>query len=197
VPFSTYALDKYFAQDLSNLSACTAPDLSAEFDQAEHWVGNFILNSMFTMSVKSEFRPHMFGILRRAQMALVEYENGRKALLDYLQRSKEATSRYFRALYHFEIAIALAYQANVFYCKITGEKMYRDGDGSPLYRLARIYNISKHLEEATLTPDQLHHVWLTDNGIRTAPVELRWEEFAEILKGIGLLADTVSRGGNK
>jgi hypothetical protein len=37
----------------------------------------------------------------------------------------EATSRYFRALYHFEIAIALAYQANVFYCKITGEKMYR------------------------------------------------------------------------
>jgi hypothetical protein len=92
MPFTNSALDEFFAQDLSLLTSCDAPDLSKEFDQANFWVQKFILNSIFNTNVVPKWRPHFFGILRRAQMALVEYEDGRNAPGEYLKGPKDRVS---------------------------------------------------------------------------------------------------------
>jgi hypothetical protein len=191
---SHYALDNFIAQGLSSFTSCDAPDLSSAFDQLDDWVHNFILNSIFTMSVAPQWRPHLFGIVRRAHMAFVEYEAGRKSILQYLNGPKDGVSLYFRGLYHFEITIALTYQAYYFFYLMAGQsqKMYVKGEGEPLERLARIYNVSKHLEESSLTQEQLQSVWLTNKGICVSTTELTWQELSELVKFAGLLADTLS-----
>ena len=118
MPLSNYALDNFVSQDITKLTECNAVDLTQKFDQAGFWIENFVLNSIFWAQVKQEYKPFIFAILRRAQMALVEHENGRIALLDYVKGAKDRISVYFRALYHFEIAINLVYQAHELFMKI-------------------------------------------------------------------------------
>jgi hypothetical protein len=193
MPWTNYVLDNFIAQDLSTLNQCTAPDLSKEFDQGEHWVSNFILNSIFPRyQLKAEAKPYAFGMLRRAQMALIEYENGRKALLEYLAGDRDRVSQYFRALYHFEITVMIVYQVHELLMGYTKQKLFASGDGSPLNRLNRIYSVSKHLEASTVLPGQLHAVWITNSGLAISTAALTWEELAQIIRDVGGLADQIS-----
>jgi hypothetical protein len=200
MPWTSYVLDNFIAQELSTLSQCTAPDLSKEFDEGNHWVGNFILHSIFPRyELKAEAKPYAFGMLRRAQMALIEYESGRKALLEYLAGDRDRVSQYFRALYHFEITVMIVYQVHELLMGFTDEQLFAKGDGSPLYRLNRIYNVSKHLEASTVMPGQLHAVWITNSGLAISTTALTWEELAQIIRDVGGLADQISsspRTGN-
>ena len=72
MPFTNYALDKFFAQEISELSECNAPDLADHSAELGDLIHNFILNSIFTSPIKTEYKPYIFGIIRRVQMALVE-----------------------------------------------------------------------------------------------------------------------------
>jgi hypothetical protein len=172
MPFPNYALDRYFAQELSSLNRCDAPDLSDALAQTEHWVNKFILNSIFRAQVKDELKPFLFGILRRAQMAIVEYQNGRSSLFDFVAGSKKRVSVYFRALYHFEIVVLLLYQVYELVIKLTDKPLYSKNDGSPIERLNRIYNVSKHLEASTIKLGHIHAVWITNSGLSTSTATL-------------------------
>ncbi|MEG3939972.1 hypothetical protein QT995_17650 [Microcoleus sp. S36b_A3] len=194
MPFTTYGLDNFFAQELSALSECNAPDLAEHFAEVEPLIDNFILNSIFTFPIKTEYKPYIFGIIRRVQMALVEYQNGRTLLLLYLNESKKNTSLYFQALSHFEIAVTLLYQAYEFWRKL-GKKiesketnLFKTGDGSSLEKLNKLYNISKHLEASTTPEGNLHHVWISNNGICANGVTMSFTELADLVKEYVALA---------
>jgi len=187
-----FALDKFVSQQISKLTKCNAIDLSQEFNQADSWIENYVLNSILCIQVKDEYKPFIFGILRRAQMALVEYENGRKSLKDYADGDKNRISIYFRSLYHFEIAISLTYQAHELFMKITGARLFEKNDNSQLERLNRVYNVSKHLEPSNIPNSHLHAVWLTNEGICTNSTVLKHEELADMIKDICKLADKLS-----
>jgi hypothetical protein len=192
MPLSNYALDNYVSQQIMQLTECNAIDLSQEFDQADSWIENFVLNSIFRTQVKQEYKPFIFAILRRAQMALVEYENGRMALQDYAGGNKNRISVYFRSLYHFEIAVNLTYQAHYFFMKITKKRLFNKNDGSQLERLNRINNVSKHLELSTIPNSYLHAVWLSNEGLCISSANLKFEELADMVKDICKLADKLS-----
>jgi len=185
-------LDTFVAQELSKLTSCDAPDLSDQFDRADSWISTFVLNSIFTTSFRADWKPNFFGILRRAQTAIDEYERGRSTLIDYLGGPSDRFARYFRALNHLEIAVAQTYQAYEFFYKMTGDSLFKKSDGSPLERLNRIYSVSKHLEQSSLTPGQLHHVWITNDGLSVSGATIKWQEFADLIKGIGRFADTLA-----
>ena len=198
MPFTTYGLDNFFAQEISALSECNAPDLAEHIAEVEPLIDNFILNSIFTFPIKTEYKPHIFGIIRRVQMALVEYQNGRTLLLLFLNDSKKNTSLYFQALSHFEIAVAQLYQAYEFWRKL-GKKiesketnLFEKGDGSSLEKLNRLYNISKHLEPSTIPEGNLHHVWISNNGICASGVTMSFTELAELVKEYVALANAFS-----
>jgi hypothetical protein len=143
--------------------------------------------------VKQEYKPFIFAILRRAQMALVEHENGRIALLDYVKGAKDRISVYFRALYHFEIAINLVYQAHELFMKILKVRLFEKNDGTPVERLNRIYNVSKHLEPSSISDTHLHSVWIKNEGLCISTAMLSFEEFAELVVDVCGLADKLSK----
>jgi hypothetical protein len=198
MPFTTYALDNFFAQEISALSECNAPDLAEHFAEVEPLIDNFILNSIFTFPIKTEYKPYIFGIIRRVQMALVEYQNGRTLLLLYLNDSKKNTFLYFQALSHLEIAVTQLYQAYEFWRKL-GKKiesketnLFEKGDGSSHEKLNRLYNISKHLEASTIPEGNLRHVWISNNGICASGVRMSFTELAELVKEYVALANAFS-----
>ncbi len=191
--FTNHALDTYFAQQLSQLRKCEAPDLSEELGLAESWDRNFILNSIFQINIESKFKPFMFGILRRVQMVFFEYQDGRRALLEYLGGHRDRISVYFRALYHFELVTMLLYQAYEYERKLTGKNRFKKNDGSPLERLHKIYSDSKHPgTPSEITEGMLHTVWLTNSGIASKSAVMAWEELADLAREEGKFADKVS-----
>lgn len=193
MPFTNEALEKYIAQGMSQLAACDAPDLSTSFKERQHWIHNFILNSMFRAAVKSHAKPFVFSILRRAQMSIAEYEAGRLALKDYIDGDRDRWSVYFNALYRFELAITLACQGYEAIRMLAPTlQYYEKNDGTPMQRLFAIYNISKHLEPTSIADGHLHAVWLANDGVSTSRAAVTWAELADLLKALGEMANDVS-----
>lgn len=192
MPLSNYALDKFVSQHLTQFTACDAPSLSRELAQAEHWVNNFILHSIFKVSVPAESKPYIFAILRRTQMAMSEYEAGRVEALRYISGDTNRVSIYFRALYHFELVTQILYQAYDYIHQVTEGKLFNKGDGSPIQRLNRIYNVSKHLEHSSIPPGYIHAVWLSNQGVNVSDAMLEWSELATLVKELGEVANCLS-----
>lgn len=194
MPLSDWAKDKYVSQHLSELTSCGAGELCDRPDQSASWVTNFVANSAFRHQVESQFKQFAFAYLRRSEMAYVEYDLGRESLLDYLENSH--MSAYFTALCHFEAALSQLWQALEYIVQLTGAKVFEPGDGSVEERLNRIHNQGKHLEQSTMHDEQLHPVWITNDGLRSSTHELSFSEIEDLLLKIGAAADLVSNPGD-
>lgn len=192
MPFTYYAIDKFISQDLSKLAACNMPDLS-QFENAKSWVANFILNSIFRVTVDQKTKQLIFAFLRHSEMAFMEYTSAKTELQEYIAGPKDRVSTYFRALYHLESTLALADRAYEFLRKFTNQKFFEKNDGSALDRLRRIYNISRHLEQSTMSEEQLHPIWITNQGINTSKCTLSFEELKELLIEIASCADKLEK----
>ena len=200
MPLTNLALDKFVVQKISELSECDAPDLAEYWSDAQHWIHHFILNSIFRFPVEPKHKHYIFVIIRRAQMALFEYQNARIILLSYLDKNDEKNiDLYFLSLSYFEIVVTFLYQAYEFslkYCKAINpaetKKLFEKDDGSPLERLNRIYNVSKHLQASTIPEENLHAVWISNKGLCTSEATISWTELAEILKDIISIANALS-----
>jgi hypothetical protein len=194
---SNYSLDTFVAQELSQLTECNAPDLSKEFEQAEHWITNFIMNSMFSFNVDQLTRSYIFMIVRRAQMGIAEYNLGRLLLLDYTAGPPEQVSLYFRSLFHFENAAALFYQSYDITRHVRNDKPFQRNDGSPLDRLNKLYNSSKHTTPSQIPATHIHAVWLTNDGLSDKDVSLAWDEFSDIIRDVCTFANALTNPQSK
>lgn len=192
MPFTSYALDTFVAQDMSKLKECNAKAINESFEQSQHWLGNFVLNSTFRVHIPQEHKPFILTFLRRAEMALLEYERGRKALEEYVKGASNHISRYFQALHHFEITINLLYQAYELVMKKLDIKLFTKNDSSPLERLNRVYNVIKHAELSSIPEGNLHPVWLRNEGVFVSTAYITFDELYDILIEIGNLADKLS-----
>jgi hypothetical protein len=189
---SHQALDKHVSQELSKFTRFNAPDLGSASADAEYWVNNFILNAILRVDIKEEAKPFVFAIIRRAQMAIDEYENGCREAQDYISGKRDRVSVYFRSLNRFELVVQLLYQAYEYVMKVTGQPLYQKGDGSPVQRLNRIYNASKHLEASSIPSGHIHAVWLSNAGINISNATLTWDELAALVMDIGGMAKSLS-----
>ena len=195
--WSSYALNRYIAPKLADLERNLAPEVISQFDQAKYWVGNFIFNSILRVQVKEPWRKYIFNFLRCVQTALHEYECGRGSLDEYLAGRREAISRYFMTVLHFETSVAHAYQAYMLGRNILEkDKLFTKGDGSPLERLNRIYNHTKHYESVIaagqLPDDATIPLWITNDSLECSEVSLSFDEFAYLLVALGKAADQLS-----
>jgi len=72
-------------------------------------------------------------------------------------------------------------------------KLFEKGDGSSLEKLNRLSNISKHLETSSTIPEgNLHHVWISNNGICASGVTMSFTELADLVKEYVALANAFS-----
>jgi hypothetical protein len=102
--------------------------------------------------------------------------------------SRGRWSQYFRALYHFEAAIAPLYQAHDYSRKLINTKLFALGDNSPLDRLNKIYGASKHQLAILDQP-----VWLTNEGIETADAKISFSELEELMRSCARIAMKLTR----
>jgi len=199
MPLSIYAKDKFVAPELSKLTECNAIDMTGYNTECQHWVANFVLNSMLRVNVEEPYRAYIFMFLRRAEMSFHEHENGRRSLQNYIyyiSQGKDAIDLFLRAVYHFENFMAQSYQAFQIMRKMTRKDFFAKGDGSELERLSLLHGRSKHADSAInseqLPTDATMPVWLSNRGLCAEGVEISYKEMAEILKELSKIADKLS-----
>ncbi len=196
---SNYALDKVVSQHLSELTENNAPDMKRRYPrrQTQSWVSTFIPNSFLGNSVTKEGRTFAFYFLRRAEAAFAEYAYARQALSKFVSTVPRKSSLYFKALHHFEITVAMLWQAYELIKKVClepkDEKLFEKNDGSTLNKLSHINNVSKHANPADLAEDSIHAVWITNDGIKTENHHLLYSEVVDLLKEVARWADIISR----
>lgn len=196
MPLSNYALDTFVAPDMSKLTECNAVDMTAYDDQCEHWVANFVLNSMLRVKVNAPYRAYIFMFLRRSEMAFVEHENARLALQQYIASDPKSVTNYLRSTFYFESFVGQSYQAFEIVRKWIGQDLFTKGDGSILERLNLVYNRSKHADKAIfanqLPPDATMPIWLTNDGVQADGVLLTYGDMSNILKELTVIARKLS-----
>lgn len=193
MPMSDYAKDKFVAPELSHFTTANLADLSGVDKEQEHWLANFILNTMLRADVPAPDRQLFYNFLRRSHSAFREYQLARTATLSYLE-SRDKNLRYVEAIGHWEAMLAYAWQA---YCLLGRGKVrwFQKGDGSELQRLNALYNRSKHADSALLNGDYVADsplcVWLTNDGLRSTDTDLSFSDVEAILRDLARWAGAV------
>jgi hypothetical protein len=195
MPLTNYALDKFVSQQLSQLTECNAPDISGHYSQAKYWVSNFVLNSIFGGSASKEERTFTFFFLRRVEAAFTEYGYARQALIEFASASAKQPSLYFRALHHFEMTIAMLWQAYDLIGATLDEKhlFFKKGETNSYQRLNWTYNKSRHFSPSELSAENINAIWITNSGIQTEEEVLSYSELENLLLEVGGLAEKISQ----
>jgi len=195
MPFSDNLLNKLVAPGISELKRGSVPDLMSRFPHCTHWVEIFLLNAFIGATLVGTTRAVVLNFLRRVENAFLEYTEARRNLNAYTRGSRQAVSKYFSAVLHFEHSIAMTYQASMlmrdFY---PGQKFFEKGDQSPLQRLNELYNHTKHVD-SILASGQLSDgysipLWISNTGLHCSVCSLTFAELADIL---GVLAANADR----
>lgn len=194
--FSSGLLDT-FSQNLSSLTECNFIDMATYDPQSRHWIQNYLLNSAFRGRYPDRFHQIVMALIRRAEAAFQEYELGCADLKTYVNGPREAISKYFSSLYHFEQFIAHAYQAYMLSRPLLANpRKFQNGDKSVLERLNKIYNHIKHSDSKLLAGDFPENatvsVWLSSQEIHCLDASLDSEEIVEILREIAGYASSFS-----
>jgi hypothetical protein len=193
MPLSMYALDNFVAQDLSQLTECQAVPVAPEFPDCSSWLSSFVLNWILHISLSKEKAALAFALIRRAEGAVVDYEEARELLTDIVG-GKRNISLYFRCLRRFESSVGMLYQSLDFARKALGVKLFIQGDGSPYERLNQIYNNSRHSNPEALPAGQLHAVWIKNDGLYTDGANLTFAELRDLILDIGRIAEKLAKG---
>jgi hypothetical protein len=188
MPFTKHAVETFISAKITAITECRIADLDAEFPAAKDWVSAFGLRVMFNDQPPEKMRPFTLQFIRRVEMALSEYSAARMQIQDLIPGNPR-WSPYYRALHHMEVAVALLYQAYDVGRKATDKDYFEKGDGSPLQRLNRIYNSSKHIRAIADGP-----VWLSNQGVCTADTVLLFSEFEGLAREAARIVEGILNG---
>jgi hypothetical protein len=189
-------MDTFIAPRLSELTKAKAPDLHSCTKEYGNWVINFILNVIFRVKIIEQNRQLIMYFLRKVEGAFQEYHEGRYFLENYITNRNKKISSYFHSLRHFESAMTLAYQAFEAIRTMIKEKLFTKEDGTPLQRLNKLQNLSKHANKEISRSDFSSEfnisIWLTNEGIESHDTTLSFSEFSLLLIELAKLAEVIS-----
>jgi hypothetical protein len=182
------------APEMSKFTSATIPDLSAIDSDQEHWLENYILNSIMRATLQSPDRQRLFNFLRRSHSAFEEYAAARELTLAYLAEPERKLG-YLKAMGHWEALLGYIWQAYRLILPKQLADLYKPRDNSFFERLNHLYNKGKHLEEKILEgkyfEDSPLCIWLTNEGLKSTDEEVTFEEVVETLKQLAQLAAAV------
>ncbi|MDY7116041.1 hypothetical protein RAN53_06740 [Halomonas sp. SSL-5] len=193
MPLSMFALDNFVAQDLPQLTECRAVPVAPELSDCASWLNSFVLNWNFRIPLSKEKAALAFALIRRAEGAVVDYEEACELLTDIVGGTR-SISLYFRCLRRFESSVGMLYQSLDLVRKALGIQLFTQGDGSPYERLNQIYNKCRHSNPEALPAEQLHAVWIKNDGLYTDGTNLTFDELRDLILDIGRIADKLAKG---
>lgn len=184
--FTKYAIDTFISDKVSKVTECNSHDPYDEFPEARDWVSQYIAIVVLVAHPRKEVRPFVLQLLRRSQMALLEYSRACEELSGFVSQHDGKWSLYFQSLHHFEAAIIQLYLAHDYARKKLDIKLFDGDDGSPLSRLNTVYNKIKH---QVAEEDQT--IWITNEGIECDECKLTFAEIEDILRTLAKLNNRI------
>jgi hypothetical protein len=187
VPLSDIAKDEFVGPFISRFTSAEIADMSNHDKEQEHWVDNFILNTLLRAKPPHPDRQYMFNYLRKVEASFREYSLARQATLGFL-KSRDSPSLYLAAVSYWEDFLSHSYVALDLlrkFARLGNRGLFQKGDGSALSRLNYLYNLSKHASEADYPTDSTLAVWLGNDGLCSQKAHLSFVEInGEILAGL-------------
>lgn len=194
-----HAMDAFVAQGLSALAKPVLPDLAELCTKSRTWTASFVLRTVFHGLDRDPPRQLVLTALRRANLAIEEYESLRQALADFIHHKHQRPARYYGVLTHGERLVMES--------RLAGEALGSLGRGSeggnalhghaPYKALCALNDAVKHyhekLKSKNARPGELVPIWLTDTGMRGIGVrdELRFDDIATYVRTLGNVAQRI------
>jgi hypothetical protein len=195
--FSNHVLNEFVAPGLAEFTIAEIPDLRLQFPQAQHWVGNHLLNSVFRARFKHGMRQLVIGYLRRSSRSFNAYHRAREISAKYIEahsKGAQPIKKYYSAVNSWEEFVLQSGMALDLFRHINcGDGSFKKNDGSPEQRLYTIANQVKHtascVASGQCTEKNTIPLWLSNNGLKSFGISITFIEAASVLADVSRLAD--------
>lgn len=194
--YSPTLLNRNVAPGIADFSVVDIPDLRPAFPDAEHWLSNHFLNTLFGPNYKGQFRQYAINMLSRAQAQFALFHQAREATQKYLEKStpyNPSVRRYYAAIVLWESCFLNLQMFIDIYTKASGEDLFKPGDQSEGQRAYDIANNIKHW--AGIVRAEKHNdkhtipMWISNTGFHTYAHSLTYTELAEITTAVATMAN--------
>jgi hypothetical protein len=178
--FSNYVYDQYFSQNIAVLTENNLPEL--ELLENEKLVQTyFLLRALHEDDMVKENQAIVFYYLRRTQLIITEYREGKAALDLFIDSKDNRILPYLTALSKLEVVICYLQQMIEMDKKTIGFRILQRSETGTLERLNRCFNRIKHLEHATDPADFTLSTFLSNEGFCTHDTLLKYEEIKDLV----------------
>jgi len=195
VSWNPKRLERHLAPGIGSFTAASIPDLRDEFNQAEHWVTNYFLNTITGGAFNSPHKQWALNFLFRSRVAFHSYHAARDTTLAYLANSSptrpnmryycDAIGSWETTLLNWAICLRIVNAMNQ-------QPVFVKGDGSVEERAYNLSNQVKHWAEGKIfDSDDTLPVWLTNNGLSSKVGEVEYGELGDLMRDLGKLSDEV------
>lgn len=188
-------IEEHFAPEIGSFTSAPIPDLTAEFPQADFWVANHVLNTIFRGSFKNPFKQYAMNLLFRARAAFRAYSSAREVTLNYLNES--SPTRPNTRLYCDAVAAWETFLFNWAACvrivtTLGKRRVFEPGDGSEEQRAYDLSNDMKHWAEGSaFDAGETIPVWLTNEGLKSRRGIVTYGELGDLARDMAKLPDEV------
>ena len=196
VQYSSALLNRNIAPGIAEFASADIPDLRPAFPEAEHWLANHFLNTLFGPNFTGSFRQYAINMLSRAQAQFALYHQAREATQTYLEKSTHqspAIRRYYAAIILWESCFLNLQIFVDLYTKAVAKDAFEPGDGSDDQRAYDIANNIKHwgglLKSNKHSDEHTIPMWLSNTGFHTYAHSLTYAELSAITTEVAKAAN--------
>jgi len=196
VHFHPDILNRNIAPCIADFISADIPDLRSEYPEAEHWLSNHFLNTLFGPKFKDQNRQYAITMLSRAQAQFSFFHEAREETHRYLEESEPyfpSVRRYYRAITRWESCFLNLQIFFDIYTKFAGKNAFTSGDGSELQRAYDIANNVKHWANAVKlhkhSDEHTIPLWMSNTGFHTYAHSITYAELSALTNEVATIAN--------
>lgn len=197
--FGSEVLDKFLAPGISAFNKADVPSLESAYPDADHWISNHFLNSLFGHRYNDDWRQITVTFIFRVQNALRAYRIARMKTLDCangFQPGRPKVNLYFEAVSQWEVALLNTQIALDLFFKVMDPSAVETDDAARVRRTAaRIKHFAEDIAEGKNTPELTLPMWLSSDRLNTRTTHVTFNELAENLTEMGRAAEIMQNPG--
>lgn len=193
--FSDRLLDGLLAPGISAFDYAEVPELGVDCEQANHWLANHFLNSLFGHAYSPRSRQTVMTFLFRTQIAVQAYRAARVATLDCVRLfspGSPASGRYFAAISEWERVLLNSQIAIDVFVKVIAPDMVLPEEVDRIRKAAnRIKHYADDICRDQNSVDLTLPIWLSSDRLHTRTCTITFEEIAQQLREMGKAANHI------
>lgn len=196
--FNPALINRSIAPGIADFSAADIPDLRQMFPEAEHWLSNHFLNTLYGPNFTGGMRQYTINMLSRAQAQFSLFHQAREATYTYLEKStlhNPSVQRYYAAIILWESCFINHQMFVDLFNKTTGKKAFEPKDMSECQRIYDTANDIKHwggtVNAEKHNDDHTIPMWLSNSGFHTYANSVTYAELAAITTEVANAANSL------